>query len=151
MDFSFYIGFTRDRGMALYDIKHKGQRVLYELSLQEALAHYAGSDPHQSGVAYLDTFYGFGPYAFVSAIRSFMIGSDTNEMQELVPGYDCPTYASYMNTSFYVDEETHTHINSICFFEFDADYPMQRHSTGSYVANTKVRHRWVSLFSRLHS
>ncbi|KAK5165228.1 uncharacterized protein LTR77_009326 [Saxophila tyrrhenica] len=120
MDFSFYIGFTRDRGMALYDIRHKGQRILYELSLQEALAHYAGGDPTQSGTAYLDTFYGFGPYAF-----------------ELVPGYDCPAYASYMNTSFYIDETTHTHINSICFFEFDADYPMQRHSTGTYVANTK--------------
>ena len=120
MDFSFYIGFTRDRGIALYDIRHKGQRILYELGLQEALAHYAGNDPVQSGTAYLDSYYGFGPYAF-----------------ELVPGYDCPSYATYMNTSFYVDETSHTHINSICFFEFDADYPMQRHSTSSYVANTK--------------
>lgn len=120
MDFSFYVGFTRDRGMALYDIRHKGQRILYELSLQEALAHYAGNDPVQSGVAYLDTYYGFGPYAF-----------------ELVPGYDCPSYATYMNTSFYVDETSHTHINSICLFEFDSDYPMSRHSTGSYVANKK--------------
>ena len=42
MDFSFYIGFTRDAGMALYDIRYKGQRLIYELSLQEALAHYAG-------------------------------------------------------------------------------------------------------------
>lgn len=43
MDFSFYVGYTRDQGMALYDIKYKGQRVLYELGLQEALAHYAGN------------------------------------------------------------------------------------------------------------
>jgi primary-amine oxidase len=42
MDFSFYIGFTRDTGMALYDIRYKGERLLYELGLQEALAHYAG-------------------------------------------------------------------------------------------------------------
>lgn len=42
MDFSFYVGFTRDTGMALYDIKYKGDRVVYELGLQEALAHYAG-------------------------------------------------------------------------------------------------------------
>lgn len=42
-----------------------------------------------------------------------------------------------MNTSFYTEETTHTHINSICFFEYDAEYPMQRHSTGSYVSNTK--------------
>lgn len=42
MDFSFYIGFTRDTGAALYDIRYKGERIIYELSLQEALAHYAG-------------------------------------------------------------------------------------------------------------
>jgi len=64
MGFSFYIGFTRDAGMALYDIRYQGERLIYELSLQEALAHYAGNDPMQSGTAYLDTYYGFGPYAF---------------------------------------------------------------------------------------
>ena len=68
MDFSFYIGFTRDRGIALFDVRHKGQRILYELGLQEALAHYAGNDPVQSGTSYLDSYYGFGPYAFVSEL-----------------------------------------------------------------------------------
>ena len=53
MDFSFYIGFDRDRGMTLYDIKYKGERLIYELGLQEALAHYAGADPTQSGTAYV--------------------------------------------------------------------------------------------------
>ncbi|KAI6922463.1 putative membrane copper amine oxidase, partial [Hortaea werneckii] len=120
MGFSFYLSFSRDTGLSLFDIRHKGQRILYELGLQEALAHYAGNDPVQSGTSYLDTYYGFGPYAL-----------------QLVPGYDCPSYATYMNTSYYVGETTHTHINSVCFFEFDADYPMQRHSTSSYVANTK--------------
>ncbi|KAH7305808.1 copper amine oxidase [Stachybotrys elegans] len=120
MGWSFYIGFTRDTGMALYDIRLKGQRILYELGLQEALAHYAGSDPTQSHTAYLDTFYGFGPYAF-----------------ELVKGYDCPAYATYLNTSFYVAETTHTHLNSICVFESLADYPMMRHSAADYVAVSK--------------
>ncbi|GKT67922.1 copper amine oxidase [Colletotrichum tofieldiae] len=42
MGWTFYVGFNRDTGMALYDISYKGQRILYELGLQEALAHYAG-------------------------------------------------------------------------------------------------------------
>lgn len=42
MDFSFYIGFSRDTGLTLYDIRFKGERIIYELGLQEALAHYAG-------------------------------------------------------------------------------------------------------------
>src|SRR3569833_591977 len=51
MDFSFYLGFSRDTGLSLFDIKYRGERILYELGLQEALAHYAGnwrSHPHRS-------------------------------------------------------------------------------------------------------
>ncbi|PSR81301.1 copper amine oxidase [Coniella lustricola] len=120
MDFSFYIGFSRDTGISLHDIRYKGERVLYELALNEALAHYAGNDPVQAGTAYLDSYYGFGPYAF-----------------ELVPGYDCPAYATYLNSTFYVSETVHTHVNSICLFEYEADFPIQRHSTTAYVAATK--------------
>lgn len=136
-DFEFYIAFTRDTGMRLFDIKYKGERIIYELGLQEALAHYAGNDPVQSGTSYMDSCefrksrcdeddadyfldYGFGPYSF-----------------ELISGYDCPSYATYLNTSFYVSETTHTHVNSICLFEMDAGYPMQRHSASNYVASTK--------------
>ncbi|GKT48762.1 primary amine oxidase, liver isozyme [Colletotrichum spaethianum] len=123
MDFSFYISFRRDTGVALYDIRYKGELLLYELGLQEALAHYAGSDPVQSTTAYLDSEYGFGVYAF-----------------ELVTGYDCPEYATYLNTSFYKSETTHTHLKSICLFEFAADYPIQRHSSSDYVSVTKNTH-----------
>ncbi|GAA5903080.1 uncharacterized protein JCM6883_002688 [Sporobolomyces salmoneus] len=119
-DFSFYWGFSRDSGMRLWDIKYKGERVVYELGLTEALAHYAGNDPVQSGTSYADTFYGFGPYAF-----------------ELVQGYDCPNYAKYVDTTFHANEISTTHKNSICFFEHDESYPMQRHANGQYVSSTK--------------
>lgn len=120
MDFEFYISFSRDTGMHLNDIKYKGERIIYELGLQEALAHYAANDPFQSGTAYLDSYYGFGPYSY-----------------ELVNGYDCPSYSSYLNSSFYTGETTRTHLNSICMFEHDPAYPIQRHSTGNYVSVTK--------------
>lgn len=109
MGFSFYIGFTRDTGIRLFDIKYEGERILYELGLQEALAHYAGNDPTQSGTAYLDTYYGFGPWHF-----------------QLLPGFDCPTYATYMNVSFYMSETHRTNPNSLCLFEQDAGYPIAR-------------------------
>ncbi|KAF7361132.1 Amine oxidase [Mycena sanguinolenta] len=120
MDFTFYMTFTRDTGLRLFDIKYKSERIIYELGLQEAIAHYAGNDPVQSGTAYMDTFYGFGPYAF-----------------ELVPGYDCPTYSRFLNTTFHASEISTTHRNNICLFESDAGYLMQRHSTSQYLALTR--------------
>ena len=40
MGFSFYLSFSRTLGVMLYDIKFKGERILYELSMQEAAAQY---------------------------------------------------------------------------------------------------------------
>ncbi|KAK4047619.1 hypothetical protein OIV83_005277 [Microbotryomycetes sp. JL201] len=119
-DFSFFVAFTRDTGVRLFDIKYKGERVMYELGLQEAIAHYAGNDPVQSGIGYLDSYYGFGPYTF-----------------ELIAGYDCPAYSTFMNTTFHANEKSTTHRNAICLFESDVGYPMQRHSSDSYVSITK--------------
>jgi primary-amine oxidase len=39
MDFSFYVGFSRDTGLSLYDIKYKGDRIIYELGLQVSETH----------------------------------------------------------------------------------------------------------------
>ena len=121
MDFSFYFTSTRELGVQLYDIKYKGERIIYELGLQEAVAHYASaSDPFQATTAYLDSQFGFGDTMF-----------------QLVSGFDCPAYATYLNTSFYVGETSHTHPASVCIFEFDTGYPIQRHTTASYVSVTK--------------
>ncbi|KAJ7479846.1 copper amine oxidase [Mycena latifolia] len=120
MDFSFYLTFTRDTGVRLFDIRYKGDRIVYELGFQEAIAHYAGNDPVQSGTAYMDTFVGFGPYAF-----------------ELIPGYDCPAYSHFLNSTFHAVEVSTTHRNNICLFESDAGYLIQRHSSSNYVAATK--------------
>jgi len=81
VDFSFYLGVGR-AGLGLYDVRFRGQRVIYELGIQEALAHYAGANQYASSTAYLDFLLGFTP-------------------MELVPGYDCPDHATFSdNRSF---------------------------------------------------
>lgn len=60
MGFSFYMAWSWARGWSFYDIRHKGQRILYELSLQEAMAHYAGTSPVQSLTTWLDGSLGLG-------------------------------------------------------------------------------------------
>ncbi|WEW60662.1 DUF1965 and Cu_amine_oxid domain-containing protein [Emydomyces testavorans] len=107
-------------GIRLFDIRYKGERIIYELGLEEALSHYASNDPMQSGVAFLDTLEGFGRVAY-----------------ELVSGYDCPSHATFLNTSFFTEETTRTHLNSICLFEMDSGFPLQRYASSNAVSITK--------------
>jgi hypothetical protein len=71
VDFTFYISYSRDTGLRLFDIKYRNERIIYELGLEEAIAHYAGNDPVQSGTAYLDTVRGI-INAFSSARKHLM-------------------------------------------------------------------------------
>lgn len=46
----------------------------------------------------------------------------------------CPTYATYLNSTSVGSYES-KEINSICLFEFEADYPIQRHGVQSNTKN----------------
>lgn len=75
MDFTFYVA-TGPSGVSVHDIRYKGERIVYELAMQEALAHYAGPDRVQTYASYIDVTVGFTTY-------------------NMIPGYDCPSYATY--------------------------------------------------------
>jgi primary-amine oxidase len=71
--------------------------------MQEALALYASNDPTRGQTFYLDSEVdGFG-----------------RNMNQLVPGWDCPATATYLDTAFTP--------GSICIFERDAGFPISRH------------------------
>lgn len=130
MGFEFYISASAHTAAALHDIRFNGESIIHELGLQEALAHYSGDDPIQGGLLFLDTYFGMG-------LRMF----------ELVPGYDCPPYATFLDTTFHKDGSPITNKNSICIFEYTADHPMQRHTSGFQVSisrNTYLVVRFVS-------
>jgi primary-amine oxidase len=130
MGFEFYISTSSDTGLTLHDIRFNGDSIIYEIGLQEALSHYAGDDPVQGGLEFLDTLFFMG-------IRMF----------ELVPGYDCPAYSTFLSATFNHGESPTTVPNSICIFEYTADYPLQRHTTDYRVSvsrNTYLIVRSVS-------
>lgn len=128
--FEFYFTSTQATGVSLFDVRFKGERIMYELSLQEALAHYAGDDPMAGGQEFLDAFFGMGTYAF-----------------ELLPGYDCPAYADYLDTDLHRGGKTEKLSNNICLFEFTSDYLFSRHTAQYSVSasrNTFLTLRSVS-------
>ena len=112
MGFTFYLATSPSTAVSLFDIRFNNDRIIYHLGLQEALAHYAGSEPIQSGLEFLDTLFGMG-----------------NRMFTLVPGYDCPAYADYLDMTYHTGEKTYTNKNAICIFEYTSDAPLQRHTS----------------------
>jgi primary-amine oxidase len=130
MGFQFFITTSSDTGVALHDIKFNGDSVIYELSLQETFVTYASNDPKQGGQDFLDS--------------GFLMGF---AMVELVPGYDCPAYATFISTAYHVKGQTIPRKNCICIFEYTADHALQRHTSASQVSigrNTYMVVRFVS-------
>ena len=109
--FECYISTSQATGVSLFDIRFKGVRVMHEIGLQEALSHYAGDDPMQGGLEFLDTFFGMG-----------------KQMYELLPGYDCPAYADYLGTPWHQLHKSNVNPNSICVFEYTSEALLSRHT-----------------------
>ncbi|KAI4860842.1 copper amine oxidase [Hypoxylon rubiginosum] len=64
MGWSFYVSHTRTLGIMLFDIRFKGERILYELSMQEAAAQYGGFQPKSATTLYHDTHFQLGADLF---------------------------------------------------------------------------------------
>ncbi|TRM67429.1 copper amine oxidase [Schizophyllum amplum] len=111
MGWSMYLGFDRDMGLNFWDIRIKGERIIYELSPQEAIAQYSGNDPLQASTAWLDRHFGMG-----------------KSVRDMLPGYDCPHEAVFLPAT------THSGLGSvrveraICIFEQDSGKPITRHT-----------------------
>ncbi|KAJ6619998.1 amine oxidase catalytic domain-containing protein [Mycena sp. CBHHK59/15] len=111
MGWSFYLSFARDMGMSLWDVHFRGERVLYEISPQEALAVYSGSDPHQGSTVFLDGGFGMG-----TSTRSVIVG------------YDCPYDSLLLPGIVHIVGGTTLRENAICVFERDSGKPLSRHT-----------------------
>ncbi|KAF9035120.1 copper amine oxidase [Panaeolus papilionaceus] len=66
---------------------------------------------------------------------------------ELVEGYDCPLNSDYLDTLLHMDGNTTTNFDSICLYESDTGFPIQRHTTrrmATVTRNTFFNLRFVS-------
>ncbi|KAG0703836.1 copper amine oxidase [Suillus ampliporus] len=110
MGWGLYLGFDRDMGLNLWDIRFRNERIIYELKPQEALAQYTGNDPYKSSTALLDSYFGMG-----------------QSVRDLLPGYDCPDEAIYLPATTFSATEMMTRKRAICVFEQDSGRPISRH------------------------
>ncbi|XP_046893611.1 retina-specific copper amine oxidase [Hypomesus transpacificus] len=111
LDWSFAFGLSSLTGMRVFDVNFKGERIVYELSVQEAMSVYGSVTPGMILTKFLDSSIGIGRFA-----------------HELVRGIDCPYEAAYIDTYRYIDIGTPQRFrNSICVFEHNTGRPLRRH------------------------
>ncbi|KAL4660474.1 primary amine oxidase, liver isozyme-like [Arapaima gigas] len=111
LDWSFAFGLSSLTGMRVFDVRFKGKRIIYELSVQEAMSVYGSVTPGMMLTKFLDSSIGIGRFA-----------------HELVRGVDCPYTAEYVDTYRYIDTSAPQRFrNSICIFEHDTGRPLRRH------------------------
>ncbi|NXX77451.1 AOC3 oxidase, partial [Urocolius indicus] len=112
---SIAFGINPNTGPRLFDIRFRGERIVYELSLQEALALYGSNCPGGMSTRYMDGSFGIGRFSY-----------------ELVRGIDCPYTATYVDRHYLAESNTpKTNQNSLCIFEHAAAVPLRRHFSDS--------------------
>ncbi|KAF4575382.1 hypothetical protein EYR36_006741 [Pleurotus pulmonarius] len=115
MGWGMYLGFDRDMGLSLWDIRFRKERIIYELAPQDALAQYSGTNPFQQTTAWLDRYFGMG-----------------QTVRPLMPSYDCPHGSVFLSANVFVPSEhggnTVVIDRAICVFEMDTTRPITRHT-----------------------
>ncbi|KAL8175752.1 UNVERIFIED_CONTAM: hypothetical protein K2H54_007045 [Gekko kuhli] len=111
MSWSFAFGMEANRGPRIFDVRFQGERIVYELSIQDASALYGSNSPAIMVTRLMDLGVGFGRSAVT-----------------LTRGVDCPYVATYLDGHYFLDSSRPiTRKNSLCIFEQNAEIPLRRH------------------------
>lgn len=119
MGWKFTFRMSTVSGPQYYNIRYNGERIVYELSLQELAVIYSGYNPAQRFADYFDSYGMYGKL-----------------VRTLVPGADCPEHAQMISASHYDEttgDATTKSVNAFCIFEQNTGIPLRRHHSYSYL------------------
>ncbi|NWH42307.1 AOC1 oxidase, partial [Chloropsis hardwickii] len=98
-------------GLQLFDVRFGGERVAYELSVQEAIAFYGGHSPAAMQTKYMDAGWAMGASSY-----------------ELASGVDCPETATFLDAHHLLDADGPVRFRrALCVFELPTGVPLRRH------------------------
>ncbi|XP_054449840.1 LOW QUALITY PROTEIN: membrane primary amine oxidase [Pteronotus mesoamericanus] len=113
---TFSFGLGAFSGLRIFDIRFQGERLAYEISLQEALSIYGGNSPSALLTRYMDGSFGFGKYS-----------------TPLTRGVDCPYLATYVDWHFLLESQVpKTLRDAFCVFEQNQGLPLRRHHSDGH-------------------
>lgn len=113
---SFAYRVRSSAGLQVFDLRFNGERIAYEIGLQEAIAFYAGDTPAAMQTKYIDAGWAMGTSNF-----------------ELAPGIDCPETATFVDLYHYFDTDKPVQYKkALCIFEMNTGVPLRRHFDSDY-------------------
>ncbi|XP_064126354.1 amine oxidase [copper-containing] 3-like isoform X2 [Loxodonta africana] len=113
---TFSFGLGAFSGPRIFDVRFQGERVAYEVSVQEALAVYGGNSPSALRGRYTDSGFGLGHFS-----------------TPLTRGVDCPYLATYVDWHFLLESQApKTLRDAFCVFEQNQGLPLRRHHSDLY-------------------
>uniref|UniRef100_A0ACB8ETA2 Uncharacterized protein n=1 Tax=Sphaerodactylus townsendi TaxID=933632 RepID=A0ACB8ETA2_9SAUR len=108
---SFAYRMDTSKGLRLFDIRFRGQRIVYELSVQDAMSVYGSNSPGGMSTRYMDGNFGIGRLT-----------------HSLVRGVDCPYFATYLDVCFLAQAQRPIVTpDALCVFEQATGTPLRRH------------------------
>lgn len=134
MNWAFTFRISPNVGLQLFDVRFQNERVLYELSMQEIAVLYTGHSPAASMLYFADSAGLFG-----------------TRSRGLMPGVDCPEYATFVDTQLYTSNELglRRFENAVCIFEQNTQVPLRRHRAYSRSGNFYAGLQDVTLVMRI--
>ncbi|CAG5118821.1 unnamed protein product, partial [Candidula unifasciata] len=117
LDWTFNFRTSPLTGPALNDVRFKGQRIAYQISLSEVAVYYSGYSPFAQTSNFVDSAVSMGATA-----------------ASLVPGADCPDTATLIGAAFMSQTKTEPDVYkaSFCLFEHNNGVPLRRHLSYSF-------------------
>ncbi|XP_008121261.3 amiloride-sensitive amine oxidase [copper-containing] [Anolis carolinensis] len=110
-------------GPQLLDVRFRGARVAFEVSVQEALAFYGGASPAAMRTRFVDAGWGMGA-----------------STHELAPSVDCPPGAAFVDAHHLYDAAGPVRFpRALCLFEAPTEAPLRRHFDPDFSSGAGAR------------
>ncbi|CAL1526132.1 unnamed protein product [Lymnaea stagnalis] len=118
MEWSFNVRISTLSGPQVWDVRWAGERIAYEISLQDVGVIYAGANPTTFYQHLSDSAFGLG-----------------NQAYGLMSGVDCPEHATFLPQTVYDDitGQPKTVDNAFCVFEHNTGVPLRRHNSNDNI------------------
>ena len=122
MGWQFHLRMSPVSGPQLFDIGYNGERIVYELSIQEIAVFYSAHNPAHR-------FSDFAESVTMTGTRS----------RTLVSGADCPEHATYLSALYAQESNDEPYVvdRAFCVFEHNTETPLRRHLSRSLFDGSK--------------